>query len=156
MPKLQQLPPQIKTTWRVSALLNALWLLLPLAGAILANLFWHWHFIFIIITAILLIAIPAVQLALIPYRYHFTGYEITPEFVILQTGFIFRKQDTIPTARIQNVTLEQGPLLRWQHLQAVRIVTAATTHTIEGVVLDVADNLRETIVHFASEVQADA
>lgn len=156
MPKLQQLPPQIKTAWRISALLNAIWLLIPLVGVILAHYFWRWPFFLIIIVIIFVLVVPAVQLALVPYRYRFTGYEIKPEFVILQAGFIFRKQDTIPTARIQNVTLEQGPLLRWQKLQAVRIVTAATSHTIEGVTLDVADSLRATIVRFATEVQPDA
>ncbi|MCD2257060.1 PH domain-containing protein [Agrilactobacillus fermenti] len=152
---LEQLPEQIKTTWRITALMNGFWLLLPLVGAILAWQFWRWPIWVVIIAGCLFIVLPAIQLSIVPYRYHFTGYLISNEFVTLQSGFFFRKQVTIPITRIQNVTLEQGPVLRWQKLQAVRIDTAATSHHIEGVSVKKADALKTAIVRYALEEQDD-
>lgn len=88
-----------------------------------------------------------------PYRYRFLRYNITPTAVFLQKGFFFRKNEAIPIARIQNVTLEQGPLLRWQQLQQVNIETASTAHVIDGVTASVANQLRTQILKLAQEAR---
>jgi membrane protein YdbS with pleckstrin-like domain len=95
-------------------------------------------------------------LLLIPYRYRFWRYAITPGAVYLRSGYLFRQEEAIPIARIQNVTLEAGPLLQWQGLQSVQIQTASTTHHIAGVTRAVADQLRDQIMRLAKEARDDA
>ena len=74
-------------------------------------------------------------------------------FLAVQKGFFFQKNEAIPIARIQNVTLEAGPLLQWQELQQVNIETASTAHVIDGVTRSVADQLRNQILQLAQEAR---
>lgn len=151
-----QLPVQIKRVWRLRALIDGgIWVIV--AGALwLANHLWDWPWWLMAIALGLGVIHVSSHLVLIPYRYAFWRYQITPDDVVLQSGFIFRKTEAIPIARIQNVTLEQGPLLRGQHLQSVKVQTAATTHEIAGVEVSVADALREQIMQLAKEARDDA
>lgn len=151
-----QLPPEIRTVWRMRALIDgAIWLVLA-AGLGVAHQLWQ--------TPLWLIAIPlagavlhtGTHLVLIPYRYAFWRYQITDSAVYLRSGYLFRKDEAIPINRIQNVTLTAGPLLQWQKLQAVAIQTASTTHTIAGVTLEVAAALREQIMQLALEARDDS
>ncbi|WP_243676771.1 PH domain-containing protein [Secundilactobacillus collinoides] len=62
----------------------------------------------------------------------------------------------MPINRIQNVTLEAGPLLQWQQLKAVSIETASTTHEIEAVLPHTAEHLKQQIIALAQEARDDA
>ncbi|WP_040535609.1 PH domain-containing protein [Schleiferilactobacillus shenzhenensis] len=155
MDQLEKLPERIKTVWRADAVADAGWLLVPLAAAIYVVYWRHWPVWLLPLAGALLVIVPLVQLVLVPYRYTFTGYRIRPESVELRSGFIFRKQESIPTTRIQNVTIEQGPLLRWQKLQAVRVATASTSAKIDGVEPAEAERLRAAILKLALEVRDD-
>lgn len=151
-----QLPAQIKTVWRLRALIDGvIWAILAV-GLIIAHLLWQWPWWLAAIVIGLGVLHVGGHLILIPYRYAFWRYQITADAVDLQRGFIFRKYEAIPISRIQNVTLEQGPLLRGQHLQSVKVQTAATTHEIAGVEEAVADALREQIMQLAKEARDDA
>ena len=149
----QALPATIQRIWRASAALWALVLMIIGLGLIAAWFFWHWSFWL----GLGLIGIAIIQqlfrLALVPYRYRFWRYNITPTAVFLQKGFFFQKNEAIPISRIQNVTLEAGPLLQWQTLQQVNIETASTAHVIDGVTRPVADQLRNQILQLAQEAR---
>ncbi|QVI34723.1 hypothetical protein BVJ53_12785 [Lacticaseibacillus chiayiensis] len=149
----QALPANIQTVWRFNALI---WSVIFLIGGLLllaASHFWHWPSWLGLGVIGLTVLQLIVRLALVPYRYRFLRYNITPTAVFLQKGFFFRKNEAIPITRIQNVTLEQGPLLRWQQLQQVNIETASTAHVIDGVTASVADQLRTRILKLAQEAR---
>lgn len=153
-----QLPAQIKIVWRLRAMIDGLiWVILVVGLAVVKTL-WLIHMPWWPMIVVLGLGILHVgsHLILIPYRYAFWRYQISSNDVVLKSGFIFRKTEAIPIARIQNVTLEQGPLLRGQHLQSVKVQTAATTHEIAGVEESVADALREQIMQLAKEARDDA
>ncbi|WP_154815843.1 PH domain-containing protein, partial [Lactiplantibacillus plantarum] len=78
---------------------------------------------------------------------------ITPTAVFLQKSCFCQKKKARTIARIQNVTLEAGPLLQWQELQQVNIETASTAHVIDGVTRPVADQLRNQILQLAQEAR---
>lgn len=86
------------------------------------------------------------RLVLIPYHYHFWRYRIGADFVEIQHGFIMRVHESIPIIKIQNISLDQGPLLRWQHLEDVTIQTASSSHTIEGLEIKEAEGLRDQLI----------
>ena len=150
------LPPQIKRVWRVRALIDGvIWLVIAI-GLVVANHFWSWPLWLAVIAVGAAIVHAGAHLVLIPYRYRFWRYQITDTAVYLRSGFIFRKSTAIPITRIQNVTLEAGPLLQWQKLQTVKVQTASDADEIAGVTQDVADALREQIMRLAKEARDDA
>lgn len=151
MIKGDALPQQIKTVWRISAAGTLIFGLLISAGLQLAIHFWHWWSWLGVSLAVLTILTTIVELAIVPYRYRFWRYRIRAQSVEIESGFFFHELTAIPISRIQNVTLEAGPILQWQHLQTVNIETAATTHKIESVTLATADQLKQQIMALAME-----
>ncbi|TPR24970.1 hypothetical protein DY102_00665 [Apilactobacillus timberlakei] len=93
------------------------------------------------------------ELTLIPYRYAFNKYKISEEYVEIQKGFFFRKLSSIPIARVQNVNLNQGPLLRIQKLNSVYIDTAGDNHKIEAVTHQEAQLIRKQVMDLAMEAK---
>ena len=149
----EQLPKRITRIWLFSALIWTL-ILIGLTGLIwfLTQRFQWWPAIPLII-GILSLALIIGLLGSIPYRYRFTRYQLSNLALEVQSGFFLRKFEAIPISRIQNVTLTAGPLLQWQHLQAVTVETAATSHTIDGVEPAVADQLRDQLLKLAQEAR---
>ena len=63
------------------------------------------------------------------------GFALEPEAVLLRRGAIWRSLIAIPTARMQSVSLRQGPLLRMLRLADVHV------HTVAGPIRAVLDDL---------------
>ncbi|WP_461226056.1 PH domain-containing protein [Lacticaseibacillus suihuaensis] len=152
----EHLPQQIKQVWRIGAGLSLLWWLAVTVGLLVANHLWHWPLWLIAISLGLALLHPAIELALIPYRYAFWRFRITDTAVYLKEGAVFQKETAIPIRRIQNVTLEAGPILRAHGLQEVQIQTASTTDSLAGVTTAVANQLRDRILALAKEARDDA
>ena len=53
------------------------------------------------------------------------GFAVTEDAVLLRRGAILRELIVVPQARIQSLSLSQGPLLRRMRLAAVRLHTVA-------------------------------
>lgn len=72
------------------------------------------------------------------------GYYEGEEELLVCHGIMFRKLQVIPYGRMQQVTVNAGPLLRRQGLASVEFVTASMTATagIPGVQVAEADRLR--------------
>ncbi|KRM58542.1 hypothetical protein FD44_GL000507 [Secundilactobacillus malefermentans DSM 5705 = KCTC 3548] len=149
------LPKQIKTIWAFHALGEFIILLAIHLGFVAAYHYWAVPFLYvmILIFGVLLVAVPLIDLALIPYRYRFWRYQISETDVELQSGFVFRKRVSVPIGRVQDVKLVAGPLLQWQKLQKVVIETASTSHDIDGLELEAAENLRAQIIQLAKEAR---
>lgn len=149
----EALPEAMRTVWRVRAAIDAALWGGGIVGCAVAIGRWHWPWWLVLGPVLGLLLHPGLQLLLVPYRYAFWRYLITPEAVYLKRGYVFRSEEAVPISRVQNVTLTAGPLLRWQHLQAVQIETASTTHEIAGVTETVAAALRKRIMVLAQEAR---
>lgn len=137
---------KIKKVWRLRTLI-----LLIIEASIAALIFWLSNFfawpIWLTPAFIIFILFDFVtEMALIPYRYHFWRYQVTNTDVEIEAGFFFHKQTAIPITRIQNVTLEVGPLFQYFHLQTVKVETAAAGHDIAGVSPETANKLKKQII----------
>ncbi len=58
------------------------------------------------------------------FRYVFTYYGIADDKLVIRTGMLFRRDRTIPIARIQNIDLKRTPLHRLMGVTEVRVETA--------------------------------
>ncbi|WP_125709766.1 PH domain-containing protein [Companilactobacillus zhongbaensis] len=160
MDNVKQLPVEIKTIWRIRALIDLLvWLLIAvpfLVWALLAPDSWQpWLWSITWVIAAFGVIESLVELALVPYHYRFWTYYINDRQVELHHGFFFRKQIVIPIARVQNVTLIQGPVIRLKHLQKVKVMTAAGGEDIAGLKEQEANDLKELIMKLAKEARND-
>lgn len=156
---LKQMPERIKKVWQKSNLLS---LIIFLAiGSVVATILklnhllkevWLWLAVgyFVLVVVIFVIS----QL-LIPYRYKFHRYEITPEDLAFQKGYIFRSITYVPINRIQHVETEQGPFLRKENLMEIIIHTAATDHHLAGLDVEEAMTLRKQIIDMVKVAKED-
>ncbi|PMD69803.1 PH domain-containing protein [Companilactobacillus nuruki] len=160
MNNIKKLPIEIKSIWRLNAIMDFLILIAITIAIFIWRIFAPIDMkkglgvatLILLITAILVLLI---ELILVTYHWNFWTYYIDERQVELHHGFFFRKQIIMPIARIQNVTLKQGPILRWKNLQKVIIVTAAGSEEITGLKNDEANNLKELIMKLAQEAKND-
>ena len=61
-----------------------------------------------------------------PFSWKRQGYALTPYALLLRRGFFWRKLAVFPLARLQGISLSQGPVDRWQR------VTEAQVHSVLG------------------------
>ncbi|WP_127850190.1 PH domain-containing protein [Lacticaseibacillus hulanensis] len=151
-----KLPERIKRIWYLSTLGSFIFGLVVSGGVALGHMWWDWPMWLVFAALGLTVVESIIELALVPYRYAFSGYRITDTAVEMSSGLFFKKHVAIPIAKIQNVTLKAGPLMQAQHLEQVVIATAATDHDIEGVEPQTAAKLRDRIMARAIEVRDDA
>ena len=154
-----QLDPRIKAVWRINdgfwISLIALGVLLPF---ILVEIFdpmdWVWP---VLITGLALYAACLVLfIGILPQiRYVRWRYELTPDYLDIAKGIIWRKRYVIPFIRVQNTDTRQGPLLRAVHLSSVTVATAAGEHVIPGLGIEEADRLRDRAAELARIARED-
>lgn len=156
MNNAQQLPISIKKAWLLYRCFNILIiLLLMLISSLLVSKFIPTYLWLTWLVFGLGFLYESLTILLIPYHYKFWRYQITANYVYLQSGFFFRKHTTIPINRVQNVNLNQGPILRIFKLQAVAIVTAATDFTIDGITEVEANALSQQIITTARKAREE-
>ena len=81
---------------------------------------------------------------LVPRRaYRLTRYEVTDQGLYVSSGWLVRRWQVIPHARVQTVDTSSGPVLRAFGLVRVEVRTASAAGTTELTGLDrtVADSL---------------
>lgn len=155
----KQMPDRIKAVWRKSNFLTtAIFLLIGIGVAFFLN----WLDVLsgiglniVIGYFVIVILVFLATMALVPYRYQFYRYEITPEDLAFQKGYFFRSITYVPISRIQHVETEQGPFLRKENLMEIVIHTAATSHRIAGLDLEEAMSLRSRIIELVKVAKED-
>lgn len=83
------------------------------------------------------------------------SYYIVEDEIHLRHGVWFVKQTVIPMVRIQHVDTKQGPFLRRYGLSSVTFSTAAGSHEIPALSVEVADEVRNMIVRLAKVSNED-
>ncbi|MBS9334657.1 PH domain-containing protein [Fructobacillus sp. M1-13] len=93
---------------------------------------------------------------LVHYRYAVYRYRVNDRSVEIQKGFFFRQLTAIPIDRIQNVDLDQGPLLIFCHLQKVVLVTGGSHHEIEALTVEDAKAFKDQVMLLAKEARHES
>ncbi|MBW1604963.1 PH domain-containing protein [Lactobacillus sp. Sy-1] len=151
---MQSLPIRVKTVWLFSILIEALFWASGAVAYLIGLRFWDWlpQMGLLIIIGLGLISL-IIQLLLIPYRYRFYHFQVNDTDVEIEKGFFFRHHIAIPIARVQNVDLNQGPLLISQSLYQVVIDTGGSSHKIDALNKHHAEKLKERVMQLAMEAK---
>lgn len=155
-----QLDPRVKNVWRLN---DAIWItviMLPLLGisfglTFAPEIMGLGRVLLIVSFLMWVVALVVWLLVLPPIRYARWRYEITPEYLDIAKGIIWRKRFIIPFIRVQNTDTRQGPILRMFGLSSVTISTAASEHAIPGLDVAVAEDLRDRAAEFARIARED-
>lgn len=150
---MRKLHPDWKLAERKSALIsNGCWLLAVLVIFSLPSLLDWFHvpvWIWIIAILIVLLRMGLNAFVLPSFRYEKFAFHVSDEEIHIHRGWLFISEMIVPMTRVQHVELESGPILRQYGLASVEIVTAATTHSIAGLKLDEAEQLKQRIGELA-------
>lgn len=73
------------------------------------------------------------------------GYRISEKSVEIISGILFIEKKIVPIRRIQQVSLEQGPIIRKFNLATVTLITSGGNLDIEYLPLDVANEISENL-----------
>jgi putative membrane protein len=85
----------------------------------------------------------------VSWRRH--GFALTSYALVLRRGVVWRKLALFPLARLQGISIQQGPIDRWQR------VAAAQVHTVQGPVLGHVVGLeRDDVVGLLEDVSRGA
>ncbi|MCT1478662.1 PH domain-containing protein [Microbacterium sp. p3-SID336] len=89
-----------------------------------------------------------------PFSWKRHGYAVTPDGLLLRRGIVWRKLAVFPLARLQGVSLNQGPIDRMQR------VSGAQVHTVPGPITGVLAGLERAdalaLLEEASRAAAEA
>lgn len=83
-------------------------------------------------------------------------YEITPDELYLQRGFLVVRRTVVPLVRVENVDTAQGPLASALGIMSLAVSTAAGTHEIPALPAESAEALRDQIARWAREARDDS
>lgn len=99
---------------------------------------WTWAF------AAGLTLIAAWSMSLIPRRVRAMGYAELEDELLIRRGVMFQRLEVVPYGRLQQVTVQAGPLMGRYGLASVTLVTAAASSNAEipGVPAAEAERLR--------------
>ena len=78
-------------------------------------------------------------------RHQVFAFEVFEEELEIRSGLIFIHNTLVPMSKVQHVELASGPLMRKYDLAGVNVVTAATTHKINGLKKEDADAIKRRI-----------
>lgn len=158
LPK-NQLNPKIKNVWRVSDFIwiTLLFLCCFVPFSIAAAIgFETWMASVLVGLAIAYAAALVLFIGVLPpIRYARWRYEVSPDFLDIARGIVWRKRVIVPFIRVQNTDTKQGPVLRAFGLSSVTVDTAAGAHEIPGLDADVAESLRDRAAEFARIARED-
>jgi membrane protein YdbS with pleckstrin-like domain len=133
-------------TYRITELIAHGIFLLIIAGYFFCVQTWNWTLVPLwIALAVFIVTLPLFTWIIPQLKYARFQYELFEDEMEIRSGLIFISNVLVPMVRVQHVELESGPLMRKYDLASVSIVTAATTHRINGLKLADAERLKRRI-----------
>lgn len=150
----QKLNPKIKAVWRINDLI---WLIIIFAFCVVPFFLVHifdpmqsWALIVAAVGSVAFIAALLICIVILPpIRYVRWRFDITPEYLDIARGILWRKRIIIPFIRVQNTDTKDGPILRAFGLSSVTVSTAAGAHEIPGLNASDAATLRDMAAEYA-------
>lgn len=152
---MKKLPESVKTVWLYSAIITIIIEIIIFTAATIGVQYFDWKYVEYILPVLGLILVlwALVDMISIPYRYAFHQYAIFEDRIEIKRGFIFRNQVTVPIARVQNVDIEQGPILRYKNLYKISIYTSADSHDIAAVTKEESESIKTQVMRLAMEAR---
>ena len=140
---MNKLDLKIKKLWYLGFSLLLVLLLLPF---VLPQVFVGFILPLTIIGVIVCGPLGFLLLWLPSLMYNAYSYSYDEKRIQINKGVIFKHEIVIPVCQIQDLHLNQGPLMQIMHLQSVEISTAGSNYSINGI-----DN--EKAKQFISELE---
>ena len=157
----ERLDPRIKSVWRINDAIGVAVTFLAccvpflIVGAVSPENA-SWAFVVVMAEVALAVAGLVLVLAVLPpIRYARWRYQLTPEYLDIACGIVWRKRYIVPFIRVQNTDTQQGPILRAFGLSSVTVSTAAGSHQIPGVDNATAEQLRDRAAELARLARED-
>jgi uncharacterized protein len=140
------LDPRVRTYWFVEGLIGTgVLAAFVIAGTVIAGLVDATTAAWLIGVIGGLVVLAAVALAVLVPRldYQYYRYEVADLGLYIAKGWLWRRHQVVPHARVQTVETTVGPLMRAFGLVSVDITTASSSGglTIPGLAPEVADRL---------------
>ncbi|CAM4085745.1 membrane protein [Bacillus manliponensis] len=155
-PLENEIHPNMVKVWQISSLVTSgIGLIVTIAYFILMIKFDWTGWIFGGLVICLLAYAPLAYLVFPSMRQRYYSYRLQEDELEIQKGMYTVERVLIPMVRVQHVTVEQGPLMRKYGLAELKIATAATGHSIPGLTIREAEQLKRQIGELAKVSEDD-
>ena len=154
-PPAHRASPRAITWWRLRAAAGALVLAVPALGLLLLTGGAGWA---VALLAVTVVAGVAYVVAVPPWLYRISRWEVTDHAVYTLHGWLVREWRIAPISRVQTVDTERGPLQQLLGLATVTVTTASARGAvrIRGLAHDDAGELARLLTETTQATPGDA
>ncbi|MDM5153749.1 PH domain-containing protein [Bacillus sp. DX1.1] len=155
-PLEKEIHPDMVKVWQIRALIGAgIGLVVVIAYFFFMIQFNWWGWLFGVLFISFIVYAPFDYFIFPKLRQRYHSYQLNEEELEIQHGMFVVKRVLVPMMRVQHVTIEQGPIMRKHGLAELQISTAATSHSIPGLRMREAEQLKQQIAELAKVSDED-
>ncbi|MCI0766800.1 PH domain-containing protein [Bacillus sp. TL12] len=155
-PLENEIHPDMVKVWKARVLIElGISILVILAYLFFMIKFNWWAWILYVLIGLTVVYTPFEYFVLQKLRQRYHSYQLNEEELEIQHGMFTVKRVLVPMIRVQHVTIEQGPIMRKHGLAELQISTAATSHSIPGLKMREAEQLKRQIGELAKVSDED-
>ncbi|AIK37133.1 hypothetical protein COM13_29145 [Bacillus pseudomycoides] len=155
-PLENEIHPDMVRVWKARVLIElGISVLVILAYLFFMIKFNWWAWLFYVLIGLTVVYTPFDYFIFPKLRQRYYSYRLNEEELEIQHGMFTVKRVLVPMIRVQHVTIEQGPIMRKYDLAELQISTAATSHSIPGLKMREAEQLKRQIGELAKVSDED-
>lgn len=155
-PLENEIHPDMVKVWKARVLIElGISILVILAYLFFMIKFNWWVWILYVLIGLTVVYTPFDYFIFPKIRQRYHSYQLNEEELEIQHGMFTVKRVLVPMIRVQHVTIEQGPIMRKYNLAELQISTAATSHSIPGLKMREAEQLKRQIGELAKVSDED-
>ncbi|CAI8768070.1 MULTISPECIES: PH domain-containing protein [Bacillus] len=155
-PLENEIHPDMVRVWKARVLIElGISVLVILAYLFFMIKFNWWAWLFYVLIGLTVVYTPFDYFLFPKLRQRYYSYRLNEEELEIQHGMFTVKRVLVPMIRVQHVTIEQGPIMRKYDLAELQISTAATSHSIPGLKMREAEQLKRQIGELAKVSDED-
>ncbi|MCX2825983.1 PH domain-containing protein [Bacillus pseudomycoides] len=155
-PLENEIHPDMVRVWKARVLIElGISVLVILAYLFFMIKFNWWAWLFYVLIGLTVVYTPFDYFIFPKLRQRYYSYRLNEEELEIQHGMFTVKRLLVPMIRVQHVTIEQGPIMRKYDLAELQISTAATSHSIPGLKMREAEQLKRQIGELAKVSDED-
>ncbi|HEK9099789.1 PH domain-containing protein [Bacillus pfraonensis] len=155
-PLENEIHPDMVKVWKARVLIElGISILVILAYLFFMIKFNWWAWILYVLIGLTVVYTPFDYFIFPKIRQRYYSYRLNDEELEIQHGMFTVKRVLVPMIRVQHVTIEQGPIMRKHGLAELQISTAATSHSIPGLKMREAEQLKRQIGELAKVSDED-